>query len=335
MACAGSSRARTQGGRVAALLARLRTTRGAACAAASVVAVVAVGAFPLAASAQAAGPKWKLDSISNTAAAPGETFEYIVEARNVGDQDMNGTEIALTATLPAGLKAASGELALEGKNSSEALPGTAAVTCAAGDGSALPSATDPRHVRCVDFTPLPTAEHAGGASYQRLRLHVEVEAGTPAGVLTPSFEVSGGGAAFSASAIDPTLISAEPLGFGVDAFDNQYLKANGEADTRAAAHPADLLTSFDFNSHFEPLPLGGTATQVEPFKDASVQLPPGFAGNPTVVPHPCTTLQLTGTPHSLAPECLPSSQVGTALIRFNGHALSPSFRGPFPLSYKL
>jgi hypothetical protein len=277
-----------------------------------------------AASAQAAvGPQWKIDSMSDTATAPGDEFEYIVEARNVGDEDMDGTSITLTATLPPGLVAKSGKLYLDGTNGPEAAEqqGQAPIAC---------EVTDTTHLACINSTAVPTAEHRGNNSFQRLRFQVEVEPGAAEGILVTSFAVSGGGAGAGASTIDPTTISSRPLGFGIDAFDNQYLNAAGQPETAAAVHPADLVTSFDINSHFEAVPLGGTARPVEPLKDASVELPPGFAGNPTVAPELCTIARLAAG--NTTTECPPSSQLGTVLVRYNDHAgMGSSFRGPLPL----
>ena len=278
----------------------------------------------------AVGPQWKIDSMSNTTAAPGEELEYIAEARNVGDEDMDGTPISLTATLPTGLVAKSGKLYRDGIDSLEVSelfdPGKGEqrkpLEC---------SVIDPTHVECVNSTAVPTAEHRNNNSFQRLRLRVEVESTAPDGAfLVPSFEVSGGGAAAGASTIDPTRVSSEPLGFGIDAFDNQYLNATGQPETAAGAHPADLITSFDLNSHSEPFPLGGTARPVEPLKDAAVALPPGFVGNPTVAPEPCIFAQLASG--NSTTECPPSSQVGTVLVRYSDHAgMGSSFRGPLPV----
>ncbi len=273
----------------------------------------------------AVGPKWAIHTLSSTTAAPGEVFEYIVEGANVGDESIEGSPVEFTAALPAGLVAReeSRVFIKPGEDPEE----TQFVECTAGDGSPLPSLSDPTHVKCVDSE----AVHSDTfivPHYQRLRLQVEVEAGVGEGaVLTPSFEVSGGGGG-SAAIVDPTLISAAAPAFGIDAFDNQMRDDAGAPSTEAGAHPASLATAIDFNTHYVAAPTAGTATPVEPLKDAFVDLPPGFVADPTLL----ESCALAAVGAGLAASCPPTSQVGTVTLRANNHyILTSAAAGPYPV----
>ncbi len=285
-------------------------------AALTAVAVLLLGA---ASASAAVGPKWRIESVSNTTAAPGEEFEYMVETRDIGDQDMNGNEIVLTADLPAGLTVQSAIFDPDADPAEEGL-----IECTAGDG--VSPVAGASHVKCISFTALPFKTH-----FQRLRLEVKA-ALAAAGTLTVSFAVSGGGDPLGDATVDPTTIAPEPPPFGVDAFDNQLFDSSGEPSTTAGAHPAELLTSLDWNTHNDPAPQNGTATPVEPVKDAFVELPPGLVGNPAVL-DTCTTAQLAASKTLTARTLCPAtSQVGVVVLRNNGHFLAHPSSGPSPSS---
>jgi uncharacterized repeat protein (TIGR01451 family) len=78
------------------------------------VAVTAVLLLVPAAQASASvGPKWRVDSLANSTAEPGGVQEFLVEIANVGDQPMDGSQVELIATLPAGMTALQGTLDTE------------------------------------------------------------------------------------------------------------------------------------------------------------------------------------------------------------------------------
>jgi len=261
---------------------------------------------------------WSIDSLSATTVAPGGTFEYLVQATNTGDAAMDGSEIDVTGSLPAGITAVDGRLILD-TNTDE----SNFVTCTAGDGvTPLAGASD---VRCVDSDPL-----AGRGSWQLLRLTVRVDPGVR-GSLRSSFAVSGGGAPASASTVDPIEITDAPPEFGIDAFDGQVSDAAGNPLTQAGGHPATASVSFGFNTFVNSLPLGGSSWPVEPVRDVFVDLPPGLVGDPTGVDQ-CRLSELAGVERASNDTLCPStSQVGTILLRSSNRPLTPESFGPLPV----
>ena len=264
----------------------------------------------LSAAAAAAAPAWRIDALSNTTAAPGETLDYLVQVTNVGDAPSDGGQLDLVATLPAGVTALSTANASAG----------ASFSCTGPGGSAVAGASV---VRCAETDVVPVHD------FRTLRLTVAVDPGAT-GSLTSSFQVSGGGAA-AASTVDPTRIAATPPPFGVDAFDGQVTAdPAGDVFTQAAGHPFAASTAIDLNTVTNPNPPFGPLWPVEPAKDLLIDLPAGFVANPTVT-NRCTATQLANA-QGAEPEplCPPSSQVGTTLVRLNDLP-GPVVLGPVPV----
>jgi hypothetical protein len=237
------------------------------------------------AGAAAAAPVWKLYSAASSTAAPNTTLEYNLSARNVGDAATDGSLYTLTVSLPEGLTASS-VIPLSWDCSSFSV-GATTFTCNRAQ------VVGPRE---------PTAP---------LRFSVEVS-DSAAEVATAVFEIAGGGAG-SSSAFDPTRITAAPPIFGVAAFDvGTSADAAGEVFTQAAGHPYGVTTYVEFNSFTHPVEGGGWP--VEPAKDVTVALPPGFVGDPSVLEQ-CTAEQLAAP---IRPDCPAGAQVGTALVFFTG-----------------
>jgi hypothetical protein len=255
--------------------------------------------------AAAAGPALKLSSVSNTTVAPGTDLHYFVTLLNLGSTATDGSEIDVTVTLPPHVTAVGVSVF------------NAPITCTAGDGSSpVAGATV---VRCATSMVIPLA--SGGAGALLLTVHVDDSA---SGVLTSTFDVTGGGAPDDET-VDPTTVSASPPGFGIDAFDGQVTDAARGAYTQAGGHPYAITTSFDFNTETNAgltapppyNPFSGDLWPIEPTKDVVVDLPPGFIGNPSVLTQ-CTVADLANIGGvSAAPLCAPSSQVGFAVVRLD------------------
>jgi hypothetical protein len=90
--------------------------------------------------------------------------------------------------------------------------------------------------------------------------------------------------------------------FGLKEFTVTATNSEGTADFQAGSHP-DYTLSFAMNLDAEEEP-------EEELRDLIVNLPPGFVGNPTVVPR-CTGEQFEGA----VPNCPPDTQIGVAHIR--------------------
>lgn len=179
--------------------------------------VMAAAALLLVSAAPAfATSAWKIDSLADTTVAPGDNLEFIVQATNVGDEDMDGSEIALTAELPEGMTVIDAKFF---PNPTEDPFEINYIGCTAGDGSPLVQGVS-EDVRCITSFPLPTTQHRGRLSYQMLRLSAQVEEGVlPDTVLTASFAVAGGGASQGAQTVDPTRVAMTAPDFGIDGFD--------------------------------------------------------------------------------------------------------------------
>ena len=249
----------------------------------------------------------KVDSASNTTAPPGGTIDYNLQITNTGTDPTDGTPITLTATLAPGLTFAS-EADVSG---SWSCSGTTVVTC------------------------ISTEVIAGTYGFSVPVLTVAVDPGAT-GVLTASFEVSGGGASNIAETADPTSITATAPSFGVDAFDATVASdATGNPFTQAAGHPYAASASIDFNTVTNPNPLIGELWPVEPPKDVLVDLPPGFVGNPGSGAAKCTAAELANADAIQSkPLCSPASQVGTTFVRIYGFGAfsgAANVLGPVPV----
>jgi uncharacterized repeat protein (TIGR01451 family) len=247
----------------------------------------------------AAAPTWRLDSIANSTAAPGETFQYVVELRNMGDVTANASvsPITFTGTLPAGLTVSSAFSPNSGLDCSSLVPGDVTFSCTDTGGQYEPKLA---FVLWVSVTVDPS-----------------VAEGT---VLASQFSIAGGDpsdpANPTASTVDATTISSTLPGFGVDAFDGQVTAdAAGTALTQAGGHPYDVTTSIDFQTATNPHPAKGMAWPREPVRDVLVDLPPGFVGNPTVAAQ-CTLTQLVGgaDTNDVKADCPSDSQVGVTFV---------------------
>jgi uncharacterized repeat protein (TIGR01451 family) len=263
------------------------------------------------ATAATASPAWRIDALSNTTAAPGGTLDYLVQVTNVGYADSDGSQVTLVATLPAGVTASSAANASAG----------ASFSCTGPGGSAL---ADASVVTCSETGVVPAH------GFRVLRLTVAVAPDAAQGPVTSTFQVSGGGAAASASTVDPTTIRSGSPGFGLDALDAQVTDSDGALFTQAAGHPFAVSTELDVNTITNPDPPFGPLWPVEPTKDVLLDLPAGSVANPIDVSR-CTATQLANAPGGEpAPLCPPSSQIGTTLVRLNDLP-GPVVLGPLPL----
>lgn len=244
--------------------------------------------FGLGAQAAMAAPVWNLDIHHHqTNFPPGGTAQYWLEVDNVGETESNG-QITLTVNLPSGLSLASQMESGFSPNLpvSWACTGTTTVVCKT-------SSKIPRH-----------------SDARNLILQVAVEPSIPEGtVLTTNAVLSGGGALQAASASEPTRISSATPGFGIlpESFKMDFFEADGLTPVRrAGSHPDLLTTSFDFTSVPTTRSTGKgvpVKQEDESLRDLTVDLPPGFLGNPTAVGE-CSQANFT------VKECPLSSQVG-------------------------
>jgi hypothetical protein len=281
----------------------------------------------------AAAPVWRIDTLANTTAAPGSSFQYVVQITNVGDEPAppapggdagNCTPgspppsdpaqcYTVTASFPVGMTPVSATTILPGGLACVIDAGTHTATCSV-PGDQADEAVQPTSGITTRTTTI-TVDVAPGAS----------------GTLTPSFSVTGGGATNAPTTVRPTIVTPIPPGFGVAAFDAQAsADPSGAPLTQAGGHPYELTTSIDFNTVENPNPALGMAWPVEATRDVYVDLPPGLLGNPTTA-DTCTVAELTNGPDfQPRPLCVPSAQIGTVMARVNAFG-SNFVLGPVPL----
>jgi hypothetical protein len=255
-----------------------------------------VGAAPAAAS-----PVWNLDIHHNeTNFPPGGSAEYSFDIQNIGDTASSGP-VTLTLELPAGLtrKSVRTELGtfdlVDASWSCPGLPGDTTIICTT------------------------TKVIAGHTDSRSLLITVDVAQGIEHDLIARAI-VSGGGAleappvancppGVGACATELTHIGTEAPPFGIvpGSWMADFYEADGVTTMRrSGAHPDLARFSFDFNS----IPFGlrdgfPQKAAVGSVRHVTVDLPPGFVGNPGAVGE-CSPAQL------MIRECPFSSQVGHA-----------------------
>jgi hypothetical protein len=287
---------------------------------ASSILLIACGALVLATSASAT-PILNLDIHHHQTNFPsGGTAEYWLEVSNLGDTATSGP-VTLTLTLPSGFT--------RDKVTTFDLPGSPiyAWSCPGSQGDSS--------ITCTVGEPIPRHRVV-----RDLIVKVDIKENI-SGDRTAKASISGGGAPAApaaagcaaplaaACAIEPTHIDANDAGFGIVApsFTPGFFRADGMTPVHTAgAHPDLLTVPFDFNSipNTDPFYKGAAPTADykqadESIRDLTVDLPPGFLGNPTAVGE-CTQAQFT------VGNCPASSQVG----RFDAglHPVTQSFYTP-------
>jgi hypothetical protein len=252
-----------------------------------------------AASASASGPVWRIDAVANTTAAPGQVSRILAQVTNIGDAATDGSEIAVTVTLPGGLV---------GDN-------------AGGGGFSCPTAAGASMFTCT------TTDTIGTHEERQITLDVGVDPGAE-GLATATLSVTGGGTAETASTSVVTRMTSAIPDFGLATFDGAVTADGaGTPFTQAGGHPYAVSTSIDFNTITNPNPFIGMLWPVAAPKDVLVDLPPGLVGNPTAAAE-CTTGELANI--GAKPLCAPASQVGVAMVRLNS-LIGGVVLGPVPV----
>ena len=106
-------------------------------------------------------------------------------------------------------------------------------------------------------------------------------------------------------------------GFGIKQFGVSFLNQDGTPDTQAGSHPYKLLTNIEFNTHvvrqaadnlrWVSLPQGN-------LKDLSLDLPPGFFGDPGAPAKDCTLAELDLSSAGLGSSCPAQAELGSISV---------------------
>lgn len=166
-------------------------------------------------------------------------------------------------------------------------------------------------VTCTTETPVASATQAGAI------IIPVASAPSATGTLTNRVEISGGGAApcggagqsQCAAASTATTIGAPPTGIAPLGFRANAFEPSGLVDTRAAAHPTALTTSFDLPTAIGEHELIHVAYPVESVKQVVVDQPAGLIGDARATPT-CSLADLTDEG-----SCPLASEVGLLELR--------------------
>ncbi len=181
------------------------------------------------------------------------TSELSLYAYNIGGAESIG-DLTFKAKLPAGV-------------TTTETPRLGGGNCTSGSGQ-------------TEFTCTLSAKKVQPSEYpEPIKVAITAAPGAESGII--QYEVQGGGAA-TASYEVPLTISSHPAGPGIEFFAAGAYDANGNPDTQAGDHPYSASAIIMNNTRRSPSS-GLVFLAGEP-KDISVNLPPGFLGNPLAVP---------------------------------------------------
>jgi uncharacterized repeat protein (TIGR01451 family) len=295
---------------------RSRRRASAAAAAAVVMALSGVCAAPA-----FAAPQWELKmSHANAYGAQkgldpftgsGETFAresgqntYTLTVSNPGPTTSG--PVTVKDRLPAGIVLQNG--GLDGtKQEDEVTHGPEWECTVSADGS---------EVTCTTSKPLETLK-----AYSPITLHVYVNPVTPLGSSPPNVaNVTGGGNGNTEATAEEKTTVTQAVPFGVNSFTTAFVKEEEienpktkekerPPETQAGGHPFEFTTRLVFNytpgaSASEPKPPATGLTAFSTYggpKEVSVDLPPGFVGNPQNTPRcPLELLSGAGCPANTA-----------------------------------
>ncbi len=291
-------------------------------------ALIAAAALLLAAAAPAAAaPAWHLYANANTNAEAGGEIEYFTQFTNIGDETANGTggePIELSLALPpeASVDKVGAVFPGFGFLDSSELEAFLGWSCS-GDGPVAPGVEGARNVTCQ--IPDEVEPHISYPLSPIVKADVD---GAATGTLESVFSLGGAGVASTVSTFEATRIAAGEPPFGIEVFDGAVTDPAGDAYTQAAGHPFVATTTIDYNTATHSNPAIGPMTPIAATKTLEVELPPGFVGDPTVVPT-CTVGELVGGDNR--PTCPSGSQVGTTMIRIGFGSAASKFLGPLPV----
>jgi hypothetical protein len=260
--------------------------------------------------------------------------EVYATLENIGDAATAGSPIKLTDVLPPGLEAVAINATRPGPGGGIGSAGRESIPC------------DFATLSCESATSLVPFDGI------EMRIAVNVEAGTPEGVLAEPNKVKvSGGAAAAASITRPLTLSSRPVPFGFNEYALRHEEEGGSLASRAGSHPFQQTTTITANQLRDQLPISASTPRVEPAalpKDTSFHWPPGLFADPSPFTQ-CTDPQFETIPAGLedVTGCPQSSAVGVADVTittwpietatfvvpvFN---LEPHFGQPARLAFKI
>ncbi len=92
------------------------------------------------------------------------------------------------------------------------------------------------------------------------------------------------------------MLATQGVGFGIKNFEVSFLNEDGTPDTQAGSHPYQFVNSFELNSHFKRMESNADSPYIRlpdgVLRDVTVDLPPGFVGDPNASGRKCTGEEL-------------------------------------------
>ena len=243
----------------------------------SILACALALAAPTATEAAPTPPAWLITAVASpTHLIPGDTEgnqTYILSATNTGDEPTDGSAITVADELPTTQGITLHEATISGR---DAFTG-AEMTCS------------PSPLGCTySGVVMPGDELT-------VVITVDVSSSAPASVVNRAAVSGGGGASSSTEA--HTVVSSEPVGFGVASHTVALSTA------QAGGHP-NFTTQFSLGQN----PLDTPASSM---KDVTVELPPGLAGDPLST-HQCDMNSV------ITSTCPQDTAVGVATTMLDG-----------------
>ncbi len=92
------------------------------------------------------------------------------------------------------------------------------------------------------------------------------------------------------------LLPTQGVGFGIKSFEVNFLNEDGTPDTQAGSHPYHFVNTFELNSHFKRQESNADSPYIRlpdgVLRDLTIDLPPGFVGDPNATSKKCTAAGL-------------------------------------------
>jgi DNA-binding beta-propeller fold protein YncE len=116
------------------------------------------------------------------------------------------------------------------------------------------------------------------------------------------------------------LLATQGVGFGIKSYEISFLNENGTPDTQGGSHPYQFVDNFELNSHFERQESNADSPYIRlpngVLRGLTLDLPPGFVGDPNAPFKKCSGQELRGLGGSTS-FCRPETSVGELKLNWS------------------